>query len=44
MPLASKQFKKIVKRLETQARANLRFGLCELLKFDEVLFECEKLE
>ena len=44
MPIGVKQFKKIVKRLENQARTNLRYGLSELLKFEEVLFECEKLE
>jgi len=42
MPLSDKQFKKIVKRISRETGKKLRYGLCEILKFEEVLYECER--
>jgi len=44
MPLRNMQFKKIVKKLDSKVRSELRLGLAELLTFEEVLYECERFE
>lgn len=44
MPVSQKSFDKIVSKLHLKTRQVLRTGLSELLKFDEVLYECERFE
>lgn len=44
MPVSDKQFNKLVSKLTKSTRKDLRLGLSELLRFDEVLYECERFE